>query len=192
MKSNPSGPTTAYFSVHGRCPTVYHGQIVSTAICPTWCTYLYQEREKNRPPLENIQDRPWIKRSFFGSLSVHSKGHFFDTRICHFNIKFRQSYICYWWSYLKFHGDPILSDHWLIIFCYVYFLHLLRDEMINPMKQIIQCKKSRKNKRKWKNFTFIAKWFVENIYTFILFHSQLGTSLWKFLTIVHNILTLWS
>ena len=56
-----------------------------------------------------------------------------DTRICHFNIKFRQSYICYWWSYLKFHGDPILSDHWLIIFCYIYFLCLLRDEMINPI-----------------------------------------------------------
>ena len=115
-----------------------------------------------------------------------------DTRICHFNIKFRQSYICYRWSYLKFHGDPILSDHWLIIFCYVYFLHLLRDEMINPMKPIILCKISRKNKGKWKNFTFIAKWFVKYIYTFILFHSQLGTSLWKFLTIVHNILTLWS
>ena len=59
MKSNPSGTTTAYFSVHVRCPTVYHGQIVSTAICPTWCTYLYQEREKNRPPLENSSRSPF-------------------------------------------------------------------------------------------------------------------------------------
>ena len=53
MKSNPSETTTAYFSVHVTCPTVYRGQIVSMAVCPTWCTYLYQEREKNWPPLEN-------------------------------------------------------------------------------------------------------------------------------------------
>ena len=60
MKSNPSESTTAYFSVHVTCPTVYRGQIVSKAVCPTWCTYLYQEREKNRPPLENSSRSPLV------------------------------------------------------------------------------------------------------------------------------------
>ena len=60
MKSNQSESTTAYFSVHVTCPTVYRGQIVSTAVCPTWCTYLYQEREKNRPPLENTSRSPLV------------------------------------------------------------------------------------------------------------------------------------
>ena len=60
MKSNPSESTTAYFSVHVTCPTVYRGQIVSKAVCPTWCTYLYQEREKNWPPLENSSRSPLV------------------------------------------------------------------------------------------------------------------------------------
>ena len=69
MKSNPSETTTAYFSVNVTCPTVYHSQIVSKAVCPTWCTYLYQERQKNRPPLENCSRSPleMIMR-FFGIL----------------------------------------------------------------------------------------------------------------------------
>ena len=58
MKSNPSETKTAYFSVHVTCPTVYRSQIVSKAVCPTWCTYLYQEREKSRPPLENSSSSP--------------------------------------------------------------------------------------------------------------------------------------
>ena len=58
MKSNPSETTTAYFSVHVTCPTVYRVQIVSKAVCPTWCTYLYQEQEKSRPPLENSSRSP--------------------------------------------------------------------------------------------------------------------------------------
>ena len=61
MKSNPSETTTAYFSVYVTCPSVYHGQIVSKAVCPTWCTYLYQEQEKNRPPLENSSRSPLIE-----------------------------------------------------------------------------------------------------------------------------------
>ena len=60
MKSNPSESTTAYFSVHVTCPTVYRSQIVSKAVCPTWCTYLYQEWEKNRPPLENSSGSPLL------------------------------------------------------------------------------------------------------------------------------------
>ena len=58
MKSNPSESTAAYFTVHVTCPTVYRGQIVSKAVCPTWCTYLYQEREKNWPSLENSSRSP--------------------------------------------------------------------------------------------------------------------------------------
>ena len=54
MKSNPSESTTAYFSVHVTCPTVYRSQIVSKAVCPTWCTYLYQESECNEKELFTI------------------------------------------------------------------------------------------------------------------------------------------
>ena len=64
MKSNPSESTC---SVHVTCPTVYRGQIVSKAVCHTWCTYLYQEREKNRPPLENSS------RSPLGKVAIYSK-----------------------------------------------------------------------------------------------------------------------
>ena len=112
-----------------------------------------------------------------------------DTRICHFNIKFPQSYICYWWSYLKFHGDPILSDHWLIIFCYIYFLHLLRDEMINPMKQINQCKKKEEKQRKMKKFHLYCKMICQihlHFYSFsftirnILNSWQLCITYWPF------------
>ena len=60
MKSNPSETTTAYFSVHVTCPTVYRSQIVSKAVCPTWCTYLYQEWEKNWPPQENSSRSPLL------------------------------------------------------------------------------------------------------------------------------------
>ena len=42
-ENTPSETTTAYFSVHVTCPTVYRIQIVSKAVCPTWCTYLHQE-----------------------------------------------------------------------------------------------------------------------------------------------------
>ena len=58
MKNDPSETATAFFSVHVTCPTVYCGQIVSKAVCPTWCTYLYQEREKNWPSLENSSRSP--------------------------------------------------------------------------------------------------------------------------------------
>ena len=45
------------------CPTVYLGQIVffPKAVCPTWYTYLYQEPEKNQPPLENSLRSPMVK-----------------------------------------------------------------------------------------------------------------------------------
>ena len=61
MKSNPSESTTAYYSVHLACLRVYRNQIVSKAVCLTWCTYLYQEQEKNRPPLENSSRSPLIE-----------------------------------------------------------------------------------------------------------------------------------
>ena len=63
MKSDPSETATAFFSVHVTCPTVYRGQIVSMAVCPTWHTYLFQEQEKNRPPLENNSRLPLNART---------------------------------------------------------------------------------------------------------------------------------
>ena len=81
MKSNPSETITAYFSVHVTCPTVYRGQIVSKAVCPTWCTYLYQEREKNRPPLENILRSPLCRQIFAKKNTLRFILHTFCKRI---------------------------------------------------------------------------------------------------------------